>query len=103
MGHHHDGQDDSGNDITDDHLDKSEVGAVSGRGYANDSERAGFGGDDGEPDAPPLDVFAAEKVVASVALVASQPDAQADDCEEIADYDGPVCKRKVIHRQNVAV
>ena len=102
MRNHDDRQNDAGDHIPDDHLNEEEVPSVSHGRNANDRERAGFGRDDGKANAPPLNVFAAEKVVAGVALIFAEPDSQPDDCEQIANNNGPVREREMVHRQILA-
>ena len=90
MRDHDDGQDDARDDVADDHLNEHDVGAVGDGGDADDGECARLGGDDGDADAPPRDVAAAEEVVAGVALVFAEPDAEANDTGEVGDDDEPV-------------
>jgi len=95
MWHEHHRQNDSGDDVTDDHLDKTDVSAVGNAGNADDGERARLGGDDGQPDAPPRNVFAAEEVVASVVLVFAEPNSQANNAEQIQGNDRPITAAEV--------
>ena len=99
VGDQDDGQDDAGDDVADDHLDEGDVAAVGHRGHADDGQRAGFGGDDGQADAPPGDVLAAEEVVAGVVLVFAEPQPERDNAEQIDEDDGPIARAEVaVHR-----
>ncbi len=92
MRHHDHGQDDARDDIADDQLEKRQV-AVDGvghGGHADDGQRAGFRGDDGQADAPPRDVLAAEEIVARVVLVAPEPGSQGDNAAEVKDNNAPI-------------
>ena len=72
-----DGQEDAGDDVADDHLEEGDVAAVGHGRHADDGQGAGLGGDDGQADAPPGDVLAAEEVIAGVVLVFAEPQAEA--------------------------
>ena len=89
---HDDGQDGAGDDVSDDELNEGEVAALAIRhgGHADDGEGAGFGRDDGKSNAPPGDVFAAEKIITGVALAASKPQAHSDDAGKVKQDDGPI-------------
>ena len=97
MWDHDDGQDHASDHVADDHLDEHDVTARRERvgGDTDDGECAGFGCDDGDADAPPRDVAAAEEVVAGVALVFPKPDAEANDTGEVGEDDEPVGEIKV--------
>ena len=97
MRHHHHRQHDAGDDVADDHLDEHEVAAIGQARHADDGERAGLSRDDGEADAPPWDVFAAEEIIARGALVFAKPDAERDDAQQVEDDDQPVRDGEVIH------
>src|SRR5256885_2486378 len=71
--HQQDGQNDPRDDVADNHLDESEIVAVSDGGHTDDRQRAGLRGDDGKTDAPPRNVPAAEKIVAGAFLVLAKP------------------------------
>jgi len=88
--HQHDGQDDAGDDVADDHLDEGDVAAVGHRRDADNRQRAGFGGHDGHANAPPGHVLAAEKIVARVVLVFAKPQSQRNDAEQIDENNDPV-------------
>ncbi len=87
--------------IPDDELNEGEISAVGDGGRADDGERGGFGGDDGERESPPGSGAAAEEVVErdGVAIVfvsgdvffcAAKAHAERGDGEEITDNDGEV-------------
>ena len=97
MRHHHDREQDAGDDVPDDDLEEGHVSAVGHGGHADDGERARLGGDDGEANAPPRNVFAAEEIVAGVALVFAEPDAEPDDAQQIGEDDQPVREVEEIH------
>jgi hypothetical protein len=82
-------------------LDEGEVAGVGDCGCADDGQRGGFGGDDGESEGPPRGGFAAEEVVegdgAAIALAGndgffSAPEAHAKRGygQEVGDDDGQV-------------
>src|SRR5438445_11077466 len=96
-----DGEDDAGNDIADNHLEQGHVAAVSQAGNADDGQRAGFRCNDGETDAPPGNIFAAEEIIASAVLVFAEPNAEGDDSQEIKRDDDPVARAEVaVHGQS---
>src|SRR4051812_40285202 len=95
MRHHHHRQNDAGDDVAHDHLDEHDVSAVRDRGHANDRERAGLGGDDRHADAPPGYIAAAEKIVARIALIFSEPHPQADDPAKVHDDHDPVADTEI--------
>ena len=99
VGDQDDGQDDAGDDVADDHLDEGDVAAVGHGGHADDGQGAGFGGDDGQADAPPGDVLAAEEVVARVVLVFAEPQPERDDAEHIEQDDDPIAGVEVAVHQ----
>src|SRR5947199_397297 len=95
MPHEHNREDYTSDDVADDHLDKSDVPAVSHRWHADDCQGAGFRRDDGKPDAPPGNGFASEKIIARVMLVSAEPNAEADNPEQIKKDDSPISRAKV--------
>src|SRR5664279_4864976 len=90
-----DGQNNAGNDIANDHLEEYDVAAVSHGRHPDDGQGAGFGGDDGQADAPPGDVLAAEKVVAGIVLVFAKPHPEADNPKHIEQDDRPITRTEV--------
>src|SRR6185503_18451230 len=55
---------------------------------------------DGQADPPPRNIFAAQKIIACVALVFAEPDSEADDADQIQTYDQPVSDGKIRHVEN---
>ena len=90
MGHHHDSQDDSRDDIAGDHLDEADVAGVRRAWHADDGQRAGLRCDDGQPNPPPGNIFAPEKIIASVFLVFAKPETEQDDADEVKCDDQPI-------------
>jgi hypothetical protein len=100
---HDDGEDNAGNDVTDNDLDERNISAISRRGNTDDGERAGFGGDDGKANAPPWSIFAAKEVVACVLLVFAEPNAKANHSGKVKNDDEPICCVEELHLDNYAL
>ena len=100
MGHEDDGQEDAGDDVADNHLEERDVAAVGHRRHADDGQCAGLCGDDGQADAPPRNVLAAEEVVAGVVLVLPKPQPEPNDAEHIDQDDSPITRTEVAVHAN---
>src|SRR5262249_50231533 len=87
--------DDAGDDVADNHLEKCDVAPIRHGGHADDCQGARFGCHDGQSDAPPGNVFAAEEVIARVALILAEPDSEGDDAKEIGENDEPIARAKM--------
>jgi hypothetical protein len=64
LGQEEHGDDDAAEHVADDDLQEAEVAGEGEAGRADDGERGGFGGDDGEGDGPPGDGAVGEEVAA---------------------------------------
>jgi hypothetical protein len=64
--------DDASDQVSEDDLEEAEVVVVGEAGDADDGERAGLGGDDGERDRPPGNVAVGEEVVAQRAMALAE-------------------------------
>lgn len=82
--------DDAADGVSEDELEKHEVGVISEAGRADDGECAGFSGDDGKADGPPGYVAVGEKVVAQGALFFAEAQAKEGDPDEIDSNDGEI-------------
>src|SRR4051812_3403857 len=90
MWHHHNREDDPPDHIAHDHLDKGDISAIGHGWNTDDRERAGFGGNNGKADAPPWNIFAPQKIIASVSLVFAEPHPEADDARQVNGNDQPI-------------
>ena len=95
MRHHHDGENEPRDDVTDDHLDEGDVAPVGQRRHADDGERARLRRHDGQADGPPRRVAIAEKIVARVVLVFAKPHSQRNDAAEVGEDNDPVGKVEI--------
>jgi hypothetical protein len=64
--------DDASDQVSEDDLEEAEIVVVGEAGDADDGERAGLGGDDGERDRPPGNVAVGEEVVAQRAMALAE-------------------------------
>src|SRR5512147_2537198 len=77
-------------DVAHHQLQERHVAAVGEAGNADDSQRAGFGGHDGERDRPPRHVAVGEEVVAQRALPLAEADAKGGDPRQVHRDDNQV-------------
>ena len=81
---------DAADEVAEGELEKRQVAAGADARDGDDRERRGLGGDDGEQDGPGRQVARAEEVVGRAALVARDPEADAQREDEVQHDDGEV-------------
>src|SRR5256885_1528484 len=84
------GNDETSNNVPHNHLKEGEIRVVGEAGDTDDSQRAGFGGDDGDRNRPPRDVTSSKEVVAKGALSFAEAQAKQSDADEVNGNDREV-------------
>ncbi len=74
-------------EISHHHLQEGEVGVIGKPGNADDGERAGFGGNDGERDRPPRDVSSRKKVITQRTVAFAEAQTEQRDPHQIESDD----------------
>ena len=82
--------DESSHDVSQDDLQKREIGVVRQPRNADDSQRAGLGGNDGQRNRPPGNVTSRQEVVAQRALAFAEAHAEQGDPDQIDGNDREV-------------
>ena len=88
MRQQHEADDDAAYDVAHDDLKEREVRVVGEARDADDGQRAGLGGDDGERDRPPRDVAVGKKVIPQRALLLAEAQPEQRDADQVERDDG---------------
>src|SRR5438876_7363163 len=83
MGQQDEADDDSSHEISENYLQKCEVGVICQTWNADDGEGAGFRGHNGQSDGPPRNVAVGQEVVAKGALLLAETQSEQRNTREI--------------------
>ncbi len=90
MGQEKERDDDAGQQVSDDDLQKAEIALKRQGGCANNGKGAGFRRDDGEGDGPPGSCPAAQEVILERFLAAPEAGAEERDSYQVEGHDGQI-------------
>ena len=95
--HHDAGENQTGQNIPQHHLDKGKIAPVGQRRNSDDRERARLRRQDRKTNRPPGHILAPEEIIARVPLVFAEPGTQGNNPPQIAHDDKPVRRVEVNH------